>query len=171
MSKCLTTEKDIKITETSEAWHGLPQLFTQALEMLISWSSSDCIPDSGVCTPVCEPLWKSNGDTKIQHGTEGAHSMGLKCFCPVQSNTSLKRAYIPSSWGGEVGRSLLWWNVHSSSICFAAWEGSLRGGGSVVLHKGDGCQLLAKLFQHDHALQQGDMVHPAKVERATGQSG
>lgn len=55
--------------------------------------------------------------------------------------------------------------MHSSSVRLVTWEGYLRCGGSVVLHKRDGRQLLAELFQHDHALQQGDVVHPGWDKR------
>lgn len=37
----------------------------------------------------------------------------------------------------------------------------------MVLHKGDGRQLLAELLQDDHALQQGDVVHPGRDKRVT----
>lgn len=57
--------------------------------------------------------------------------------------------------------------MHSSSVRLVTWEGYLRRGGSVVLHKRDGRQLLAELLQHDHALQQGDVVHPGRTRGNT----
>lgn len=42
-------------------------------------------------------------------------------------------------------------------------------GGCVVFHEGDGRQLLTELFQHNHTLQQGDVVNPRKGKQAINQ--
>lgn len=39
----------------------------------------------------------------------------------------------------------------------------------MVFHEGDGRQLLTELFQHNHTLQQGDVVNPRKGKQAINQ--
>lgn len=147
----------------------LLQLFTQALETLISWSSFDCIPDSGLCTSMCGAFMKKQW--RHYHTT-------LYWSCPLDGFemllSSLQQYFIEKGLDPLFRR---WDGAFSDEMCTAVLfasppgRGSLRGGGSVVLHKCDGCQLLAKLFQHNHALQQGDVVHPGRDKRATRQSG
>lgn len=136
------------------------QLFTQALEMLISWSSFDCVLDSRMCkfiqrTFMRKPTKAILYSVLLKLSTQRARNGSVQFTATLH----LKRLLLSAvggteSFGGEMHTTVLFpW---SPERCCSG-----RGGG-VVLHKRDGGQLLTELLQHDHALQQGDVVDPGQ---------
>lgn len=132
------------------------QLFTQALEMLISWSSFDCILDSRTCnltyrTIMVKPM-KTSYNILLRMSTQWVLNG------PVQFTAvlHLKRLFILSAGWSWVLFDEMYTAV---PLPWFLAGGCLRCGGSVVFHKSDCRQLLAELFQHDHTFQQCDVVN------------
>lgn len=141
------------------------QLFTQALEMLISWSSFDCILDSRMCNFISRTITIKSTSHNI---ALSVHSVGSEWFCPVYSNASFKKAFYPLVAGWNWG----FFDEMHTTVLFPWLLARCRlwCGGSMVFHKGDGRQLLTELFQHNHTLQQRDVLDTGKGKQATSQS-
>lgn len=142
----------------------ISQLFTQALEMLISWSSFDCILNSRTCNFIHRTIMIKPMKTTLDH-------VLLKLSTQWVRNVSAQSTAIRHLQGLFILSAAGWdWSfpmgAQSGSVPLVTRRCSSRWGGSVELHKRDGRQLLAELLQHDHALQQRDVVDTAGRERA-----
>lgn len=133
------------------------QLFPQALEMLISWSSFDCILDSRTCNLTYRTITVKPMKTTL-YNTLWRISTQWVLNGPVQFTAvlHLKRLFILlAGWSG-----VLFDEMHTIVQLLQFLGGRyLRCGGSVVFHKSDCRQLLAELLQHNHTLEQSDVVN------------
>lgn len=133
------------------------QLFPRASEMLISWSPSDHIPDSRTCRFTQRAFRTKPTETTSRNILLARPRDGLGMVLPVSCDTSLEGFSSSPPGAAESGEA-------RTAARRPPCRGGLGRGGRVVLHERDGRQLLAELLQHDHALQQGDVVHTGGKE-------